>query len=232
MNHHIRTRRLSAVLSLPLLLAAACQSSPADGAPTALPYYSEKTFMPAWYEADALPGDLHAIPAFALLDQHGDRVGEAALDGRITIANFFFTDCAGICPTTMVSLSRLNAQFADDPEVSLVSHSVMPEVDSVAKLHDFADRIGAQAPKWYLLTGDAEEIFSLARTAYFADEDLGVERAADDSSILHSESFYLLDGSRRIRGIYNGMNRASVDQLVADVRTLQSEMAHAPHREG
>lgn len=215
---------LRAVVLMPILILAACR--PAYESPTgALPYYSEETFTPAWYQEDAVPSDLHSISAFELLDQNGAVVTEADLEGRITVANFFFTDCAGICPTTMASLTRLNALFADDPEMILLSHSAAPKADSVPKLRDFAVLIGAEAPKWRLLTGDPLEMYALARTAYFADEDLGEGRAADDPSFLHSEGFYLLDGSRRIRGIYNGMNVASVSQLVADARILQDEMA-------
>ena len=214
-----------AVLSLPALILTACAPGADEGTTSALPYYSEATFTPAWYPEDALPADLHSIPAFELLDQDGEVVAEADFEGRITVANFFFTDCSGICPMTMASLTRLNARFADDPEVILLSHSVTPEADSVAKLRDFAEQVGAEAPKWSLLTGAPREMYALARTAYFADEDLGEGRADDDPGFLHSESFFLLDGSRRIRGIYNGMNAASVSRLIDDVRTLQVESA-------
>jgi protein SCO1/2 len=68
-------------------------------------------------------------------------------------------------------------------------------------------------------------MYALARSAYFADEDLGEERSADDPTFLHSETFYLLDEHRHIRGIYNGMSTAAVAQLTADAQALLEQMA-------
>ena len=137
--------RICLVLFIPGVVA--CRPHVTDETANDLPYYSEATFTPTWYAGDHRPSGLHTIPAFTLFEQNGRVVTEADLEGRITIANFFFTDCAGICPTTMASLTRLNVEFADDPEVVLLSHSVTPEADSVAKLKVFADLVGAESPE-------------------------------------------------------------------------------------
>ena len=195
-----------------------------------LPYYAEGSFTPHWFASRAeVPGDFHAIRPFSLLDQRGEVLTESAFEGRVYVANFFFSDCPGICPMTMASMARLQEATADDPDVVLLSHSVTPETDSVAKLDTFARSISALAPKWFLATGDAQTIYDLGKNFYFADDDLGeVEQLVADGRVetfLHSESFFLVDSDRRIRGIYNGMNRSAVDQLIADIRTLQAEEA-------
>ena len=208
-------------------VASGCRdaSASADARPAAtgpLPYYSGADFTPHWFETPAdVPADFHAIPAFSLTDQQGRTVTEAALDGRITVANFFFTACPGICPMTTANMVRVQATFADDEGVALLSHSVTPEADSVAALQTFADRMGVLADTWRLVTGERDQIYALGKDAYFADDDLG--EANPDAAFTHTESFYLVDGQRRIRGIYNGMNAASVTQLIEDVRTLQTE---------
>ena len=208
-------------------VASGCRdaSASADARPAAtgpLPYYSGADFTPHWFETPAdVPADFHAIPAFSLTDQQGRAVTEAALDGRITVANFFFTACPGICPMTTANMVRVQATFADDEGVALLSHSVTPEADSVAALQTFADRMGVLADTWRLVTGERDQIYALGKDAYFADDDLG--EANPDAAFTHTESFYLVDGQRRIRGIYNGMNAASVTQLIEDVRTLQAE---------
>ena len=88
-------------------------------------------------------------------------------------------------------------------------------------LADYAEEQGVASLRWHLLTGDRASIYDLGRSAYFIEEDLGKDKAPDD--FLHTENLVLLDGQRRIRGIYNGMNEASVAQLITDASTLLAE---------
>lgn len=191
-----------------------------------LPYYAEASFTPHWYEARAdVPEDFHAIPAFTLMDQDGQVITEEIVDGKLYIANFFFTACPGICPMTMSNMARLQQAFEDDEDILLLSHSVTPEKDSVSALQAFAEKMHALSSKWYLATGERDQIYTLGKHFYFAEEDLG-ELDADqtrDQAFLHTESFFLIDQDRRIRGVYNGMNTASVTQLIADVHALKQE---------
>ncbi len=53
------------------------------------------------------------------------------------------------------------------------------------------------------------------------EEDLGLEKEEDD--FLHTENFILVDGNRHIRGIYNGLNKTAVAQLIADIKVLKEE---------
>ena len=209
-------------LVLALGVAGAAWSTSRAATP-ALPYYGDAAFTPQWFEPGTVPDDFHAIAPFALTDQRGRTVTEADLDGRITVANFFFASCPGVCPATMGNMARLQTAFADDDGVQLVSHSVTPERDSPEVLAAFGEQMHAVADRWRLVTGDRATIYALGKRSYFADEDLGEARAADDAAFTHTESFLLLDGDRRIRGVYNGMNAAAVAQLVEDVRTLQRE---------
>ena len=210
------------------MIHATVRSTPESGLPGdvagTLPYYADENFTPHWFDAPAdVPDDFHAIPAFVLTDQEGRTITEADLDGHITIANFFFTACPGICPATTANMLRVQRELADDDGVVMLSHSVTPEADSVAALADFAERTGVLAERWRLVTGSQDAIYALGKSAYFADDDLGETMSRADAAFTHTESFYLLDGRRRIRGIYNGMNSAAVAQLVEDVRTLQAE---------
>ena len=187
-----------------------------------LPYYSEATFSPHWI----LPTDdkldtFHAISSFELINQNGEIVSEETFDGKIYVANFFFTTCPGICPKMTANMSLLQEEFMDDDEVLLLSHSVTPENDSVPVLNEYANRKGIDSQKWHLVTGSRQEIYRLGREDYFVEEDLGMEKDLDE--FLHTENLVLVDKNRRIRGIYNGLNKTSVNQLVADIMTLKKE---------
>jgi protein SCO1/2 len=186
-----------------------------------LPYYKEATYLPVWFDSkNEVPDDFHQIPSFSLLNQSGDSITEKEVGGKIFVADFFFTSCPGICPKMTSNMLLVQEAFLDDENVLLLSHSVTPEYDSVEILRDYAEIKGVVDGKWHLLTGDRDEIYSLGRHHYFVEEDLGLEKDPDE--FLHTENFILVDGSRHIRGIYNGLNKTSVNQLIADIKTLKN----------
>ena len=187
-----------------------------------LPYYQEATFTPIWLtKGEILSSDFHQIPPFELINQNGTVITEQTFADKIYITDFFFTACPGICPKMTKNMGVLQAAFMDDAEVLLLSHSVTPKFDSVAVLKNYALAKEVIDDKWHLVTGDRDEIYNLGRNAYFVEEDLGLEKDPDD--FLHTENFVLVDKNRHIRGIYNGLNKTSIHQLIADIETLKRE---------
>jgi len=185
-----------------------------------LPYYEEATFTPKWFD-ESVPADFHRIQPFGLINQSGDSITEAMLKGKIHVVDFFFTSCPGICPKMTSNMSIIQEAFMTDNEVLLLSHSVTPEYDSVSVLKEYAERKGVKNEKWHLLTGERSTIYDLGRNQYFVEEDLGLEKDADD--FIHTENFILLDGDQHIRGIYNGLNKTAINQLITDIKTLKKE---------
>lgn len=219
----LKIKGSNAVLLLVILLLASCNQSPKsiEGV-SALPFYNEANFTPNWMAIDdASLKDFHTIPNFSLTNQEGETVTDQSLNGKIYIADFFFTICPGICPKMTANMGLLQEEFMEDEDIMLLSHSVTPVRDSVPVLKAYAEKKGVLADRWHLLTGDRQEIYTLGRKAYFIEEDLGLEREVDE--FLHTENFVLIDKNKHIRGIYNGLNKASLRQLIKDVRTLQKE---------
>ena len=187
-----------------------------------LPYYQDASFTPHWISlgSDSL-SSFHQIPAFSMINQEGDTITEKTFQDKIYVADFFFSICPGICPKMTANMEIVQEAFLEDEEVLLLSHSVMPEHDSVEVLWEYAQNKGVKSEKWHLVTGDRQEIYNLGRYHYFVEEDLGLLK--DPEEFLHTENFVLIDKNRRIRGIYNGMNKGSVRQLIADIKTLKAE---------
>lgn len=183
-----------------------------------LPYYDDATFTPRWVQPSDVAEDFHQIPSFELLNQFGEQVTEANLDEKVTVVDFFFTTCPGICPKMTSNMMLVQEAFLKEAELQILSHSVTPEFDSVAVLKDYADLKGIEKGKWHLLTGERSVIYDLGRNHYFIEEDLGLDKDPED--FIHTENFVLIDQDRRIRGIYNGLNKSSVQQLIADAKTL------------
>lgn len=202
-----------------LLLISACSDGNKNGSRVEeLPYYSEATYTPQWLKRGEVPGNFHRIPSFELINQSGARITEKDLDQKVTVVDFFFTACPGICPKMTNNMLLVQDVFLSDNNVQILSHSVTPEYDSVSVLKRYGRIKGVEQKRWHLLTGERSEIYDLGRNHYFVEEDLGLEKDPED--FIHTENFVLIDQNRRIRGIYNGLNKSSVNQLIADMKTL------------
>ena len=196
-------------------LALACTT----GETRKLPYYDTADFTPKW----ALPAstDFHQIRSFSLTNQQNETFTEKDIDGKICVVDFFFTTCPGICPKLAHSMGDLQKEFIDDDRILLLSHSVMPDRDSVPVLQKYAREKGVSFAKWKLLTGDRDSIYDLGRNYYFVEEDEGVKRSSD--VFLHTENFVLIDQNRHIRGIYNALDPNSMASLTEDIKVLEQE---------
>lgn len=186
-----------------------------------LPFYNEASFTPKWLSSlDTDLDDFHSIPDFNFINQDGRVVNQNTFKNKIYVADFFFTTCPGICPKMTANMSIVADKFKNDTTVLFLSHSVTPLIDSVAQLKKYAldKNIGKN---WHLVTGNKKGIYDLGRQAYFVEENLGEPKGLED--FLHTENFVLIDKNKHIRGIYNGLNKNSVMQLIEDIKTLKKE---------
>lgn len=187
-----------------------------------LPYYNDGKFTPNWIEPNSPElVNFHRIPAFSFINQDGETVTENTFQNKVYVAGFFFSTCPGICPMIRSKLIKIQDTFLDDPDVKILQHSIRPTTDTVEILKAYADKNGIKSGKWHLVTGDKDNIYTLAKNAYFASEDLGNIQNTND--FLHTESILLIDKNRHIRGIYNGLNSASMAYLIADIESLKDE---------
>ena len=184
-----------------------------------LPYYDTPDFTPKWEMPDNKT--FHQIRPFTLLNQENELFTEQNIEDKICVADFFFTSCPGICPKMTKSMGDIQKEFMNDDEVMLLSHSVNPEKDSVPVLQIYARDVNVNYNRWKLLTGNKDEIYDLGRKYYFVEEDEGIRKGND--VFLHTENFILIDKQRHIRGIYNGLDPNSIENLIRDIRILKEE---------
>jgi len=160
----------------------------------------------------------HVIDNFSLTNQQGNASSIKDWEGKIVVANYFFTHCPVVCPKMTYQLKRVQA-YSGVKNLQLASFSVDPERDSVPNLQAFAQRF-AITGNWQLLTGNKQQLYHLARKSFMlvaTDGDGGPE------DFIHSENLVLIDPQRRIRGYYEGTNEASVNQLIKDIQRLNNE---------
>jgi protein SCO1/2 len=162
----------------------------------------------------------HTIAPFRFVDQDSAVITNASFDKKIYVADFFFTTCRTICPIMKTQMLRVYGLIQDMPDVLLLSHTIDPEYDTVALLHDFARRLGVESRKWHFVTGVKDSIYKIAQTSYFA---TAMVDKSEPDGFIHSGAFLLIDKQRRIRGKYDGTKQEDVDRLVNDIKKLRKE---------
>ena len=161
----------------------------------------------------------HTISDFALVNQNGQIITQANYLNKIYVADFFFTTCQTICPIMTGHMLEIQKELKEDSSILLLSHTVTPEIDSVAQLKKYAIDKGVDDDKWNLVTGSRKEIYQLARKSYLAAK----ENLEAPDELIHTENFVLVDTKRRIRGFYDGTDPSAIKQLLEDIKVLKAE---------
>ncbi|MGB6035331.1 MAG: SCO family protein [Cryomorphaceae bacterium] len=162
----------------------------------------------------------HTVADFKLVNQLGDTITQANFENKIYVADFFFATCPSICPIMSRNIAVLQEEFSDRPEVMFLSHSVTPDIDSVAALYEYGELYEANPERWMLTTGDKKHIYELARKSYFAVLDEGDGGKQD---FIHTENFILVDTDKRLRGFYDGTSEADMQRLADEIEILLEE---------
>jgi protein SCO1/2 len=162
----------------------------------------------------------HTIADFSFTNQNGKIISQKNYEGKIYVADFFFTTCPTICPIMQDNMLEIQNTFKDISDVMLLSHTVMPHIDSVPVLKKYALEKGVIDSKWNLVTGDKKDIFYIARKSYLA---VKTETEGELYDMVHTENFILVDKQRRVRGFYDGTKKEEIKRLIEDIRFLIDE---------
>ena len=159
----------------------------------------------------------HTIADFSFINQNGEKITQKNYEGKIYVADFFFTTCGSICPKMTTNMVDIQTAIKNNPKVLLLSHTVLPEIDSVPALKTYALKNGVIDAKWNLVTGDKKEIYTMARKSYLA---VKMGKPEELYDMVHTENFILVDDKRRIRGFYDGTNKKEIQRLIEDIHFL------------
>jgi protein SCO1/2 len=162
----------------------------------------------------------HTIADFSFVNQNGKTITQKDYEGKVYVADFFFTTCGSICPKMSVNLEEIQKAFANNPKVKLLSHTVFPETDSVPVLKAYAKKHNVIDGKWNLVTGDKKEIYAMARKSYLA---VKMGKPSELYDMVHTENFVLVDTKKRVRGFYDGTNKEDMKRLIEDIHFLIQE---------
>ena len=195
------------------------------------------------------------VARFSFIDQNGKTVTESNVDGKVYVAEFFFTTCGNICPKMNANMRRIFDKYKNESGFMILSHTVMPETDSVPKLKAYERRmingelrkspdgtydiiadsakINAKQPdnpNWRFLTGDKSELYRMARQqGYLIDNHKTDSLQNISNQFIHTQFFALVDKQRRVRGIYDGLKEAEIQKLMLDIDDLLKEKENHQH---
>jgi protein SCO1/2 len=186
-----------------------------------------------------------SIPAFQFTDQNNQSFTKKKTDGKVYVAEYFFTTCKGICPIMNANMRRVYDAYKDEPDFLIASHTCQPEVDSVPLMKAYEQKmiLGTLRQKtngnyevvdpatitafsnknWYFLNGPKSDLYQLARTGYMIDNGKPDSTQRIENQFIHSQFFSLVDRYGRVRGIYDGLIEDEVNKLIRDIAGLLEE---------
>ena len=166
---------------------------------------------------------INYVQPFSFTDQDGKTVTENSLDGKVYVTEYFFTTCKGICPKMNANMKLVFEKFKDEKNFAVLSHTSMPETDSVPLMKAYEEKMIGKNPnfpaKWYFVTGSKDSLYKMARQSYLLDNDKNNVNSISDQFI-HTQFFALVDKEKRLRGIYDGLKKDEIVRLDKDIHSL------------
>jgi protein SCO1/2 len=162
------------------------------------------------------------IPDFKFVNQYGDTITQKNLEGKIYVADFFFTTCPSICPVMHRNMLNVYKEFKADDNFRIISHTIDPKYDTVQVLKRYADKMGLSGNSWWLLHGDKGSTYTIAKSYLQT-----VQEKNPAGQYIHDGFFILIDKQKRIRGTYEGTDAKEVDKMIADIKILKAEPEQA-----
>lgn len=166
---------------------------------------------------------LSYVQPFSFTNQDGESVTDKNLINKITVVEYFFTTCKGICPKLNTNMKQVYEIYKKEPDFQILSHTCNPDTDSVPVLKNYSDSLQVDTKKWIFLTGRKDSLYQMARGSYLLDDPKNnVEKIEDQ--FIHTQFFALVDRQGKVRGkIYDGLKVLEVEQLKQDIFKLLKE---------
>ncbi|HVW60124.1 MAG TPA: SCO family protein [Puia sp.] len=191
-------------------------------------YFALARFIPGFAGGDQLPV-ISYVQSFSFANQEGRQITEKDVAGKVYVAEYFFTTCKGICPKMNNNMKMVAKEFAGEPDFRILSYTVDPETDTVARMKHYADSLGADPGKWWFLTGRKDSLYHLARGSYLLDDPKNNATNIDEQFI-HTQFLALVDKSGRVRKIYDSLKKDELAEMEKDIRVLLKEPASSTPR--
>ncbi|WP_207533436.1 SCO family protein [Desertivirga arenae] len=200
-----------------VVLLSACQS----GSDNKLPILGNREAVEKTVDGKTVVDTVYqTIPHFSFLNQDSVALTDKDFDGKIYVADFFFTSCPSICPVMHRNMLKVFEEFKGNEEVGLLSHTIDYKYDTPSKLKAYAQKLGVYGKQWQFAWGERDVVYPLAEKNYL----VAVNQDKDaPGGYVHQGWFILVDKEKRLRGAYDGTKPDQVEQMIRDMNTLLKE---------
>jgi len=168
---------------------------------------------------------LSNVQPFSFTNQDGKQVTENDIRGKVCVVEYFFTTCKGICPKMNRNMKTVFEKFKNENNFMILSHTVDPDTDSVGRMKQYADSMGADSKKWVFLTGRKDSLYSAARLSYLLDDPKN-NNGNMEEQFIHTQFFALVDKNGSVRRIYDGLKQDELNELMKDIDKLLAEQGN------
>ena len=183
-------------------------------------YFGLKKYIPDFAKSKMEP--IGRLMPFAFTNQDGKIFTEKEVEGKVFVAEYFFTTCPSICPRMNANMKTVYEKFKNEKDFLILSHTSDPDKDSASRLKRFADSMGVNTAKWIFLTGRKDSLYRQARYSYKIDDPNNNVQSIEQD-FLHSQFFALVDREGRVKKIYDGLKPSEVNEMMADIKDLLKE---------
>jgi protein SCO1/2 len=163
-----------------------------------------------------------SVQPFAFINQNGNAVTEKDVQGKVFVAEYFFTTCKSICPRMNMNMRTVYEKFKNESGFLILSHTSDPATDSAARLKKYADSLGVSGKNWIFLTGRKDSLYNMARYSYKIDDPNNNLKSIDED-FLHSQFFALVNKKGEVRKIYDGLKPSEVDAMILEIEKFLKE---------
>lgn len=180
-------------------------------------YFALTQLIPGFSKGGTPP--VSYVRPFSFLNQDGKRVTNKELEGKVFVAEYFFTTCKGICPKMNNNMRKVYEALKEENDFIILSHTCDPETDSVPIMKKYADSMNVNTDRWWFLTGRKDSLYTAARISYTIDDPANNLKSLDDD-FMHTQFWALVDRNGDVKKIYDGLKDREVKELIADAKKL------------
>ncbi|MBK7098520.1 MAG: SCO family protein [Sphingobacteriales bacterium] len=177
-------------------------------------YFVSSTLIPGFNKRSLEP--ISKVRDFKFTTQDGLPFTNKDVNGKVYVAEYFFTTCTGICSVMNTNMKKVYEKFSDNPDFLIVSHTCDPEKDTVGRLKLYADSMKVNIQKWIFVTGGKDSLYNMARLSYTIDDPANNLNSPEDD-FLHTQFWALVNRQGDVVGIYDGLKQKEIKKLLKDI---------------
>lgn len=164
---------------------------------------------------------ISVVQPFSFINQDGKTITDKDVEGKVYVAEYFFTTCRGVCPRLNTNMRKVYDRFKDEKDFLILSHTSDPERDSAQQLKKYADSLGVNTSKWMFLTGRKDSLYTTARISYTIDDPANNLKNIEDD-FLHTQYWALVNRHGEVKKVYDGLKESEINAMIKEIeKTLK-----------